>query len=1476
MPRKTINRTLIVFLSVAILVILIVVTIRIGKVQTWMINRFLTGIEEKYDGKLTVAKVLIRWPNRIELQNLLILDALNDTLAYSSSIRLSVKKLDLDRNNLDLSRIVFDNPIIKLRQLPSGQMNYEMFLEALKSGDSTGSSKPFSFAANEFTLRKGKFQYRKFGSLTKPGQVNWDNLLLTDIEIAVKHFELDGSTVKAGVEIVSFAEQSGFTLNQFSAGVVIDSIGIHTDNLTLLTGNSLLESVSANATGIWKKSGRPDELNLEIVLGRKSYLSPADLTLLSGINTGLTTPLEISGVFNGSPKNARLMNASLNWQNLISFEGDLVYYYPGNLQEAFFDLNTRSLALNMPNLAQNVLSGQIPGFELVVPDLLKSLGTVEYSGVFTGKFEHFITSGSWNFSGCEFATNLQVVKNIPVDGFNFKGSVSSTAFNPDLLLDEPSGITGVDFNLNVDGVWDGADSVAALMDGKISQFSLNGYTFQSLSIDGKATATKFDGSLNMRDPSLNLDLTGSFDFGQKKPVLDFSLDINKADLYALNLLMVDTISILQVNMLGSFTGSAIDDMDGEIRVKNSSYTNSWGKLPITELTLSSIPELGRRRISMTSEYLDVRVVGDVHLDGLTAQVKSLIARFVPALTKTQTVNPDHLNNFAFNIQIKNAEPLTRVLLPGFQCKDNTHISGFYNAAGQTISIEGISPQFVTAGVQFTGLDINIQSRGDSLVLSGGLNKIQLDRNTVFEKIKLEVTLQGNRLNALLNWNIDGTTGTRGKVGCAGLMAQAEDGTLKGLFNFPASEMVLNDSVWRIEPFQIIADREKIRVDHFVLAHNTENLKLNGAISVNPSDTLYVSFNSVNLDNMSRITGSEDFRLRGWMTGEARLYDMRNNVKFLTEARIDSLSVNGQPMGLTTLSSRSAGSGEPLLMDVLIQRGSIKTLLLHGQYNPVNESLDFSLVVDKLRMDIANPFVNDELKDVKGLATGTVKISGTRKKPLVYGNILMQKASFIVNYLNSRFYFTHNLVITPDAFTVSKMDMQDDEGNHAFISGAVRHDKFNDIRLDFDLNFKDFILLNEIESRNAGYWGRGYATGVGSIRGPLRSLVIDVSARTSPKTKFFVPVYTTDEARMMDFITYVDRPKEEADADLLDFSVARNTGYEVNLYGSTVNIDLEVTPDAEVQLIFDSKVGDVIHAKGNGNLRVYIPPTSGFTLTGDYTIEQGDYQFTLQNMPVKKLQIEPGATLKWTGDVSNAQLDIDAVYRTKAALYDLLQDESNPDFTQRLPVECHLLMSGYLEAPVVDFNIVLPPTSNDLARSQLQNLSKEEMSKQVISLLILNRFTPLQGTGSGTASMYEKAGLSTTTEVLSNQLNYWLSQISKDFDVGFNYRPGDQLTSDEVEVALSKQFLNNRMTINVNGNVDVRPTTSNASQLVGDVEVEYKIKQSGKVRLKAFTRANDHLLYEYAPYTQGVGLFYREEFDTFGDLVRKYRDKWFRK
>ena len=132
---------------------------------------------------------------------------------------------------------------------------------------------------------------------------------------------------------------------------------------------------------------------------------------------------------------------------------------------------------------------------------------------------------------------------------------------------------------------------------------------------------------------------------------------------------------------------------------------------------------------------------------------------------------------------------------------------------------------------------------------------------------------------------------------------------------------------------------------------------------------------------------------------------------------------------------------------------------------------------------------------------------------------------------------------------------------------------------------------------------------------------------------------------------------------------------------------------------------------------------------------------------------------------------------------------------------------------------------------------------------------------GTTGLYN-----TASELLSNQLSNWLSQWSNNFDIGFNYRPGleNELSSDQMELALSTQLLDDR--VSINGNVDVgAKNTSNP--IAGDFNIDLKLTKSGKLRLKAFARSNNDLLpsNQENNYTTGAGILYREEFNNIKDL-----------
>jgi hypothetical protein len=375
--------------------------------------------------------------------------------------------------------------------------------------------------------------------------------------------------------------------------------------------------------------------------------------------------------------------------------------------------------------------------------------------------------------------------------------------------------------------------------------------------------------------------------------------------------------------------------------------------------------------------------------------------------------------------------------------------------------------------------------------------------------------------------------------------------------------------------------------------------------------------------------------------------------------------------------------------------------------------------------------------------------------------------------------------------------------------------------------------------------------------------MDIHATTANNTSIKIPLSNEGELNEYNFITVINQDSTEEEETELE-------NYQVDLSGMQINMYLTVTPDAEVQIIFDPKLGDIIKGRGNGYLEMRINTAGNFAMSGEYTIEEGDYLFTLQNFINKKFTIEPGSKLRWNGDPFDATIDIIANYRTKASLNDLLGTDEEGQ--SKIFVEDRLTMTGRLMTPDVKYEIYLP-NSDEEARLKVNNAisSNEELNKQFISLLLQNRFvlssTAGSSNNSGSSSYSSAAGVN-ASEFLSNQLSHWLSQISNDVDVGINYRSNREMKNDEVQVALSTQLFNDRLTIN--GSVDVATNAAvNASDnIVGEFDLDYKITKNGKFRIKTYNHVNNEILYAN-DYTQGFGVFYKEEFNTLGELWRRY-------
>jgi hypothetical protein len=386
-----------------------------------------------------------------------------------------------------------------------------------------------------------------------------------------------------------------------------------------------------------------------------------------------------------------------------------------------------------------------------------------------------------------------------------------------------------------------------------------------------------------------------------------------------------------------------------------------------------------------------------------------------------------------------------------------------------------------------------------------------------------------------------------------------------------------------------------------------------------------------------------------------------------------------------------------------------------------------------------------------------------------------------------------------------------------------------------------------------------------MSGNVENISIDVNANTDKNTHMYIPISSESDISENDYIRFVNKKS---------YGIKKIV-YKPDLSGIQLNINLDVTPDAEVQIMYDSKnYGDIIKAKGSGDIRMEVTTLGDFNMYGNYAIDEGDYLFSLRNLINKKFIIQQGSTIKFNGSPYDGIADINAIYHARTDLLPLFKEENSKDsatYSKRIQVDCLLSMKDKILNPTLSFDIDLPNSDDDtktLVKSAIP--TDEDMNKQVFALLIMNSFyTP---PNNGNYSSYVSNGFSnTSTELLSNQLSNWLSQISKKFDIGVNYRPGTQMTSDELQVALGTQLFNDRLSID--GNLGVsgssQSSTQKTSNLVGDVNLEYKLTKDGHLRVKGYNKSNTvDLLNSNAPYTQGVGIIYSREFDALIDLFRR--------
>lgn len=1030
-------------------------------------------------------------------------------------------------------------------------------------------------------------------------------------------------------------------------------------------------------------------------------------------------------------------------------------------------------------------------------------------------------------------------------------------------------------------------------DSHIRRFDYNGYSFSDIRIAADIDKeSKTEISVSVDDPGAKLHLYGFYNAGDA-PSLEATATFNRIDLAGIKLTDSHEGMLLSGTVLADVRDFDPTNLRASLRINDLAWTDTSGKgIRLNRITAGATGNSFENRITLEAPFLSGELRGHYNLKTLVPEIKAMTAHFLPALgweAAEASDNRDGSNNFIFDIELKPSTELTDFLhLPVGIIYDGS-VSGRINSIQGYACVDASIPYLCqgTKVIEGTQLFAELDITGDrSLVYA----TTQMPTKKGDMNVSAAITAANDKVDTRIEWGLDRRIPVNGTMGIsAKLNRLVRDGN--GIFPVDASieflpgTLTFGDDTWAIERSNIEIKPEQVTVRGFALDTGRQRIEINGTAGNDPEDILSVKLRDIRLIHIFETLEINKVLLDGRATGNLSAKSLFNGEPIIecSKLHVDSIGYNRCYMGDADVTARWDTEKRSIYLDGDIKGFNGKDSRVYGDIYPLSESLDLNFKADHVPVGFLKPFMSAFTSDISGHATGECRLYGTFHDIDLTGKVKADDVRLKLDFTNVYYSATDSIVIEPGRINLDNISIHDPEGNTALLNGFVDHTYFRDPVFKFDItDANNFLCYNTTKHNNPDWYGTIYGNGTASVTGRPGVVNINVDMTTAPRSKFSFVLSDRLDAESFSFLTFRDVTPDSLRQKVVDKDPTpliiremkeklRNMEEEST---SDYNMDIQIaaTPDALMNLVVDPVSGDEINAHGSGGIHIsYLSANNDLNIWGKYTVADGKYKFTLQDIIIKEFTIKQGSEITFNGDPYAVSTKLSAYFATNANLADLDESFHQDREVARTNVPVHAVMnvSGDIRQPSLDFDFEFPTLTSDTYRKVKSIVSTPDMmNRQIIYLLAINRFyTPEYMSSADKAKGSELVSVASST--ISSQLGNMLGKLSDNWSIAPNLRSDRGDFSDvEVNVALSSRLLNNRLIFN--GNFGYRDKALNNDQFIGDFDIEYLLNKAGTWRLKAYNRYNDRNYYvRSALTTQGVGILTRRDFDTFPLLFKGF-------
>ncbi len=1397
---------------------------------------------------IRIGRVGLTYSGKLNLKDVIILDHHQDTLIFSERIKTSATSLrSIYNNNPTLGATTARELSMHMKVYEGEERdNLNIFLNKLKSQKKKEPT-PFMLTVARLEVVDGEFSYIN-QNLNTPEVINLD-----DLNILASDLLVENSDVYVDIERLSGFENRGIRVDHLSTNFGYTSEEMVLEDLQIETPYSKIDSdIRFDITNGF--AGFINKVPVEMTL-RPSIISTNDLEPFYD-KFGKDQKINISTTLDGILNDFMLVDLKMNGLDRTRLEGDLQITNSLSSQEDEFSLNGQitNLSTNYYDLI-NLLPGLLRD---KLPKELRELGNVQLEG------DIFVSENSLSTDANLFSQLGTAQVDLEMKGFgegvitSYKGRLVVRDFNVGRLANvQDLGTTSL--NVTFDGRGFTTETLNTQVQGSISKLVFKDYAYNNLKLRGTLKAPLFNGNVISLDPNLRMEFNGLADFSADINVYDFEASVAHADLAALNLVQRDSISNFQGDVIMNIEGTNLNNFEGEIYLLNTSYKNDNDTYMFKDLEITSDFDGPVRTIEVHSpDVINGTIEGIFDITEVPALVENAVGSLYTNY-RPNKITTDQYLNFDFDIYNK----IVEVFYPEIALAPNTFIRGSVESDESEFRLAFRSPQIEAFNNLFEKVNIQVDNSNplfntfieiDSVATSfyniKDFNLINVTLNdTLFMRSEFK---GGPQSNDEFNLNLYHTI-------------NENNNSVVGL---QPSDLKFKESVWHLNEEGNRSNRiifskgfNDVVIDSLVLSHENEEIRLSGVMRDSTYKDFQMEFDDVDLYKITPEIPS--LEMGGIVNGSLNLLQQDGAYYPNTSLTVNDLTLNDQMLGILNLDVMGNRDLSLYNINTSLRNAGLESLSAIGEISVEEDSPEIALDVDLKNFNMAafSPLGKDVISNIRGLVSGEAYISGDYRNPEIEGRLFLDNAGLSVPYLEVDYAFEEGAVVnlTQQQFNFDEIGITDTKYNtKGILDGTISHTNFRDWVLGLNVSTDRLLVLDTEYDEEALYYGTAFIGGNASIYGPTSELVIDVIAATRRGTVFKIPINDSESIGDNSFIHFLS-PEEKA---------ARLAGEELEFQevkGLELNFDLDVTNDALVELDID---GSILRGRGAGTLLIEINTLGKFNMWGDFIANTGEYIFNYGALQ-KRFEVRPGGSINWNGNPALADLNISAVYEAHANPSIILD---NPGISRRIPVEVVINLEGELVQPDFSFDLEYPNVASTV-RSELEYKieTSGNSEAQAFSLLALGQFyTPDVFGGSAGSAILGGVFQSASSGLFS-------SLVGDDggvFEVGLNYEQGsrtpEQSMADRFGVTLSTQISERVL---INGQVGVPVGGVTETVIVGNLEIEFLLNEEGNLRAKIFNRENNiQYLGEELGFTQGIGLSYQVDFDTFKELLRKVVDR----